>query len=131
MRTIRIIYWVATGLIALMMSFSAYAYLTQPAVQQGIRHLGFPDYFRIELAIAKLIGVIVLLAPLAARYKEWAYAGFAIVFISAFIAHVASGDPVTNRIMPFVAMVLLVVSYLYYHKKSKTARPSSSVYEAV
>jgi len=59
-----------------MMTYSAYAYLTQPAMAEGFRHLGFPDYFRVELGIAKLLGAIVLLAPLATRLMEWAYAGF-------------------------------------------------------
>jgi hypothetical protein len=41
---------------------------------------------------AKLLGVLVLLAPVPARLKEWAYAGFAITLGSALIAHVALGD---------------------------------------
>ncbi len=103
-------------LLALMMAFSAYAYLTQDEIKEGFQQLGFPDYFRLELAVAKLLGAIVLLAPLAGRIKEWAYGGFAITFISAFIAHTASGDPVSNRIGPVIFLVLLAVSYLTYHK---------------
>lgn len=83
----------------------------------AFHHLGYPDYFRIELAIGKIIGAILLLAPLAVRIKEWAYAGFAITFMSAFIAHTASGDPVANRIMPLIFLVLLIVSYTTYHKQ--------------
>ncbi len=40
-------------------------------------HLGFPAYFRVELSWAKLFGVVLLLAPVPGRLKEWAYAGFA------------------------------------------------------
>ena len=36
--------------------------------------LGFTDYFRMELAWAKLLGAVLLLAPVPARLKEWAYA---------------------------------------------------------
>jgi len=32
-----------------MMIFSAYYYLTKEAMQQGFHHLGYPDYFRVEL----------------------------------------------------------------------------------
>ena len=39
--------------------------------------LGFTDYFRVELAWAKLLGAVLLLAPVPARLKEWAYAAFA------------------------------------------------------
>jgi uncharacterized membrane protein YphA (DoxX/SURF4 family) len=118
MKSIKITYWVTTVIVALMMLYSFYAYLTQAAVQQGFHHLGFPDYFRVELAIAKLIGAILLVAPIGARFKEWAYAGFTITFISAFIAHTASGDPVNYRAMPLIFLVLLIVSYVTYHKKS-------------
>lgn len=117
----KITYWITTGIVALMMIYSAYAYITQPTIAQGFQHLGFPGYFRIELAIAKLIGAVVLLAPVSAKLKEWAYAGFAITFVSAFIAHTASGDPVSARIMPLVFLVVLVVSYITYHKQHKAA----------
>ena len=99
-----------------MMAYSAYAYLTQAVIAQAFQHLGFPGYFRVELAIAKLAGVVILLIPVAARVKEWAYAGFAITFISALIAHTASGDPLNYRIMPVVFLVLLAVSYITYNK---------------
>ena len=45
-----------------------------------------------ELAWAELLGVVLLLAPVPARLKEWAYAGFAITLGSALIAHFAVGD---------------------------------------
>ncbi len=117
MKTINITYWITTSILALMMTFSAYSYLTQEAMQQGFQHLGFPGYFRIELALAKLVGVVVLLVPAAANVKEWAYAGFGITFISAFIAHTASGDPVAARIMPILFLALLVVSYVARYKR--------------
>lgn len=115
----KIAYWITTGIVALMMTYSAYAYLTQPAMPAAFKHLGYPDYFRIELAVAKLIGAVVLLAPISARVKEWAYAGFAFTFISAFIAHTASADPIAVRITPLVFLVLLIVSYITYSKQSK------------
>ena len=59
---------------------------------EAFTHLGFPAYFRVELAWAKLLGVVLLLAPVPARLKEWAYAGFAINLVSALIAHLAVGD---------------------------------------
>lgn len=45
-----------------------------------------------ELSWAKLVGVALLLAPVPARIKEWAYAGFAIDLASAVLAHVSVGD---------------------------------------
>jgi uncharacterized membrane protein YphA (DoxX/SURF4 family) len=68
--------------------------------------------------VAKLIGAVLLLIPLTARIKEWVYAGFAFTFISAFIAHTSSGDPMANRIMPIIFLAILIVSYITFHKSN-------------
>src|SRR5216110_1610790 len=81
-----IVYWIVTALFCLQMSFTAYAQLRLPQVAEAFTHLGFPAYFRVELSWAKLLGVALLLAPVPARLKEWAYAGFAINLASALIA---------------------------------------------
>jgi len=85
-------FWTVTALFCLQIGFTAYAQLTLPQVAEAFAHLGFPDYFRVELALAKLLGVVLLLAPVPSRLKEWAYAGFAITLVSALIAHLAVGD---------------------------------------
>ena len=101
MKKNKIIYWASTGIIGAMMLFSAYGYLTSEALKAAFVHLGFPAYFRIELAIAKITGAIVLLVPvIPKRIKEFAYLGFALTFISAFIAHISSGDPISVAMMP-------------------------------
>jgi hypothetical protein len=117
MKKNKIIYWTTTGLIGLMMLFSGSQYFLNPKVVEGFTHFGFPDYFRIELGIAKLIGALVLLIPqIPTRVKEWAYAGFGIVFISASIAHYNNGDPIANVISPMVFLAILIVSNIYLHK---------------
>ena len=85
-------FWIVTVLFCLQIGFTAYAQLRLPQVAAAFTHYGFPGYFRVELALAKLLGVVLLLAPVPARLKEWAYAGFAITLGSALIAHVAVGD---------------------------------------
>lgn len=121
MKKNKIIYWSATGLIALMMVFSAFSYLTKPEIAAAFKHLGFPDYLRIELAIAKIAGAIILIIPkIPTRIKEWAYAGFGITFISAAIAHISSGDPVSIAAMPVVFFFVLVISNMYLYKKPTT-----------
>src|SRR5215813_12349194 len=74
-------YWIATSLFALQMGFTAYAQLRLPQVAEAFTQLGFPAYFRVELAV-----ILVLLLPAPARLKEWAHAGFAITLVSALIA---------------------------------------------
>ncbi len=76
-----IAYWIVTGLFCLQMSFTAYAQLRVPQVAEAFTHLGFPAYFRVELSWAKFLGVVLLLVPVPARLKEWAYAGFAIILV--------------------------------------------------
>ena len=87
-----IAHWTATALFCLQMGFTAYAQLRLPQVAEMFTHLGFPAYFRMELSWLKLLGVAALLAPVPARLKEWAYAGFAITLGSALVAHFALGD---------------------------------------
>lgn len=116
MKATKITYWITTSIVALLMTYSAYEYVTADAMRQAFQHLGFPDYFRIELAIAKVLGAVLLLLPVSARVKEWAYAGFTVVLISAFIAHSASGDPTNYRIMPLIFLALLTISYVTYRK---------------
>src|SRR3954452_10177274 len=91
-KTITILFWFDTALFCLQMSFTGYAELRLPQVAAAFTHLGFPAYFRVELSVAKLLGVLLLLAPVPARLKEWAYAGFAIDLGSAIIAHLSVGD---------------------------------------
>ncbi len=117
MKKNKIIYWTATGILGAMMLFSAYGYLTNEEMKGGFVHLGFPAYFRIELAIAKIIGTLVLLIPfIPKRIKDAAYVGFAITFISAFIAHTSSDDPSSVAIMPLIFLVILVMSFIYSNK---------------
>lgn len=117
MKRDKIIYWATTAIVSGTMLMSAYMYLTADAIREAFIHLGFPSYFRQELAIAKIIGAIVLLAPVPARVKEWAYAGFGITFLSAIIAH-TSVDGIQTAVGPMVFLVLLLVSYLSYHRVS-------------
>jgi len=85
-------FWIVTALFCLQIAFTAYAQLRLPQVAEAFARLGFPAYFRVELAWAKFLGVALLLAPVPARLKEWAYVGFAITLGSALIAHLSVGD---------------------------------------
>ena len=84
----KVAYWVSTSLVAAMSLFAGFAYLSgSPQAVQGFAHVGYPQQLRIILGIAKPLGAIALLVPGMARLKEWAYAGFAFAWISAFFAH--------------------------------------------
>ena len=87
-----IAFWTVTALFCLQIGFTAYAQLRLPQVAEAFTHLGFPGYFRVELSLAKFLGLLLLIAPVPSRLKEWAYAGFAIDIASALIAHFSVGD---------------------------------------
>ena len=119
------VYWGSTVLFALMMAGSGTMYFVSENMAAKFAQLGFPDYFRIELGIAKLLGAVALLTPLprsvlARTVKEWTYAGFTISIVSAMIAHAAAGDPATALLLPGGAFVLVATSYTTYHQYYRT-----------
>lgn len=116
MKKNKIIYWVATGLAMFTGATTAFMYFTNPKFIEGYRHLGFPDYLRVELGVFKIIGLLIILIPaVPARVKEWAYVGFAITFISGMIAH-GTVDGIGLALAPLIPLVFLIVSYIYFHK---------------
>ena len=121
-----IVYWIVTAVFCLQMTFTAYAQLTLPQVAEAFTHLGFPGYFRVELSWAKVIGVVLLLAPVPARLKEWAYAGFAIDLVSALIAHLAVGDGPEAWGFAVGTGVIWGVSYFSWRRLPASAWPRTS-----
>ncbi len=115
-----IVYWIVTALFCLQISFTAYAQLRMPQVAEAFTHLGFPAYFRVELAWAKLLGVVLMLAPVPTRLKEWAYAGFAITLASALIAHLSVGDGPKAWGWAAATGVLWVLSYFFWRRLQAT-----------
>jgi hypothetical protein len=95
---------------------SALVSQTEPA-KEGIRHLGYPEYFGNMLVVFKILGVLALVIPkVPTKVKEWAYAGFAFNFIFAFLSHWAVDGFGSQTIMPLVLLAVLVASYTTYHK---------------
>jgi putative oxidoreductase len=121
MKNLRIIYWVSTILFSGFMLMSAYSYLTVPDMKGAFAGLGFTeDFFRIELALAKLLGALALLIPFAPKWlKNFAYAGFVINIISAIIAHVAKDYH--SYTMLVYSVVTLAASYYSFTKLENPA----------
>jgi hypothetical protein len=115
-----IVYWIVTALLCLQLTFTAYAQLRLPQVAAAFTHLGFPDYFRVELSWAKLLGVALLVAPVPARIKEWVYAGMAIDLASAVIAHVTVGDGPEAWGWAAATGVLWGLSYVFWRRLEAT-----------
>jgi hypothetical protein len=110
-------FWVFTVLFAWQIAFTCYAQLKLPQVAAEFVRMGYPAYFRVELAWAKLAGVIALLVPIVpARLKEWAYAGFAFTLASAVIAHKAIGEGANAWGWAAGTAVLGALSYFFWRK---------------
>ena len=112
-----IIFWTATTIIALFEGVMPALTSQTELAKEGIRHLGYPEYFGNALVVFKVLGVLALVIPqIPKRVKEWAYAGFAFDFIFASISHGAVDGINVQTIFPMFVLGILVVSYVYYHK---------------
>lgn len=116
-KTTKIIYWITTILIFLFEGvMPALTSQTQMAVD-GIRHLGYPDYFNVLLTVFKVTGALVLVLPVfKGRVKEWAYAGFGIDFISATVSIWVVDGFSGMALFPMLVFAVLIISYVCYHK---------------
>ena len=115
MKTNKIIYWVATGLLSALLLMSSGMYIfDNDTIQQLFISFGYPTYLIYPLAVVKISAVIVLLTQKNSKIKEWAYAGLFFDFILAFFAHVMVGDG--EQIGAVIAIVLLIISYVYNNK---------------
>jgi hypothetical protein len=113
----KLIYIISTALLGASMIYTASTYLFNEEAKASFDHLGLPGYFRIELAIAKILGALALMVPaVPRRIREFAYDGFAITFISAFIAHLAVDDSLTVVLKSVFMFALLTVSWVWFRK---------------
>ena len=115
MKTNKIIYYAATGLLTLLMLFSVSMYFFKhDDIVIAFTNFGYPAYIIYPYAVLKLLGLIVLWVPGLKTLKEWAYSGFFFAFILAFFAHYMIGDG--EQMAAVVAFILLLVSYIFYKK---------------
>ena len=118
MKKNKLIYQISTGIVCAVMIYSVINFnLEIPfAPPEGsFAHLGLPDYFRIELSVAKTLGILALLLPgVPHKLKEFAYFGFGITLISASLAHFSSGDGPLFVIDPLIFLGVLSVSYVQF-----------------
>ncbi|HMR91427.1 MAG TPA: DoxX family protein [Chitinophagaceae bacterium] len=127
MKTYKIIYWISTSLLFIFQGVMPALTGHTEMAKEGIRHLGYPEYFGTALTVAKVIGAVALILPQVPRtVREWAYAGFAFDFTFAFISLVAVDGWMASSFFPLVTMAVLIISYYCYHRL-RAARALSSV----
>lgn len=112
MKRDKIIYYIATGLLTLLILFSAGMYFFSHAeVSDMFANFGYPTYIIYPYAVAKILGLITIWFIDNKTLKEWAYAGFFFGFILAFFAHYMIGDG--EQVGALLALVLLITSYVF------------------
>ena len=117
MKKDKIIFWTATTLIALFEGVMPALTSQTELAKEGIRHLGYPEYFGNVLVVFKILGVLALIIPqVPKRIKEWAYAGFSFNFLFAAISHGAVDGVNGQTFFPLVVFGILALSYIYFHK---------------
>lgn len=117
MKKAKIIYWITTLIIFLFEGVMPALTSQTELAKEGIRHLGYPEYFGNALVVFKILGAVALIVPkIPNRIKEWAYAGFAFDFIFACISHWAVDGFGGQTIFPLIILAILITSYIFYLK---------------
>lgn len=106
-----LIYWTATVLISGFLFLSSYTYFFSENTINGLKELGFPDFFRIQLGVLKVIAALILLVPKLPLYlKEWTYAGVGLFLLTALVAHLAHRDSYLLTFLLITLFVILIIS---------------------
>ncbi len=127
-KAVTMAFWIVTALFCVEMIFTAYWEWFTPRAAQAFVRLGFPAVsFRVELSVAKMLGVLALLVPaIPARAKEWAYAGFAFNLVSALIAHASIHDRHAAFAPSTITLSLGTCSYVLWRRLESLRRSPGS-----
>src|ERR1700722_18560447 len=114
-RTGKIIYWIATALLAFgMLQSGIFAVIRNDQWVKIITDLGYPLYFLTILGVWKILGVIAIIIPKFKLLKEWAYAGFFFAMTGALVSHLAVGDYAVKSILgPLFQAIFVIVSWYF------------------
>lgn len=115
MKRDKIIFYITTGLLTVMMLMSVGMYFfNHEEVVKMFETFGYPSYIIYPYGVAKLLGLLALWFLRDKFLNEWAYAGFFFAFVLAFFAHVMIKDG--EQWGALVALILTIVSYIYSKK---------------
>jgi len=119
MKRTNILYWVFTGLFALIMVSTAVPNVMMSPDSVDLIHtkLGYPQYVIMFVGIAKILGVIGILIPGYPRVKEWAYAGLFFDLTAATVSGIAVEGFHPAQLFMLVFYAPGVLSYIYHHKR--------------
>ena len=111
------IYWITTWVIAIFVLPGVF-FINSEMAQEGMKHIQAPVRLWHLVWYGQPLWVLIILLPRFSKsLKERAYIALGIVYISAFYAHIVI-DGITNSMtyMALIVLIILVVSYIYWHK---------------
>ena len=110
MRIKQIVYWVSTAILCGIFLYSAFMYFTKTKMIKGFfESFNYPTYIVIPLAIAKIVGVAMILWRPNKWFTEWAYAGFFFDLVLATSAHHYAGHGIIG--FSFYGLIAIFPSY--------------------
>lgn len=118
-RTVMWVYWISTGVVALVYLGGAAFYIFMHDMVEGMYEglLHYPSYIIWPLAILKIVGGVVILWRPNAMITDWAYGAMFWHLLLAASAHISVGDP--GWLPAVVAEILLIVSWLTANRVRK------------
>ena len=113
-----IVYWIATGWLALGMVSTAIVQLLHNQKEvEFITALGYPVYFLTIIGVWKILGVIAVMLPKFPLLKEWAYAGFFFAMSGAICSHIAAHS--INEIFGSTLLLVLTIVSWYFRPANR------------
>jgi hypothetical protein len=123
MKKIKLTYWIATGIFAAFMAFTAIPDIIMvKEAEVFMAHLGYPAYLLPFIGVAKLLGSIAILVPNFPKVKEWAYAGLCFDLVGATYSQIATDGFQASIAFMLLPFVVGTVSYLYNRKYYGTSQ---------
>ncbi|MBZ0216184.1 MAG: DoxX family protein, partial [Fimbriimonadaceae bacterium] len=122
-KTVKITYWAATGLVALVYLGGATFYVTAHDMVVGMYEglLHYPTYIIWPLAILKIVEAALILWRPSTFLSDFAYAAIFWHLLLAASAHMAAGDP--GWLVAIVAWAALIVSFLTQNRAREKKSP--------
>ncbi len=123
MKSTKIIYWIFTILLLLIMLPGAVMDVINSQNVVDFMHvkLGYPNYVAPFLGVAKILGCVAILIPGLPKVKEWAYAGLVFDISGALYSGIAAGFAVKDWGMLVLFLGIVIAAYVYYRKKLNMA----------
>jgi len=122
-KTVKIVYWITTGLVALVYlgggAFYIFAHQMVVGMYEGLLH--YPTYIIWPLAILKIVGAVVILWRPSTFLSDFAYAAMFWHLLLAASAHFSVGDPGWPPAV--IAWILLIVSFLTQNRVRASKSP--------